>query len=57
MLNHLLVEMDGFNTTTDLVLAATDWVDNLEKALLRPGRFDRTSFVLAPDIKVRAVFS
>ncbi|EDS43432.1 conserved hypothetical protein [Culex quinquefasciatus] len=45
--------MDGFNTTTDVVLAATDWVNNLEKALLRPGRFDRTSFV--PD-KVRAVF-
>lgn len=45
--------MDGFNTTTNVViLAATNRVDILDKALLRPGRFDRQIFVPAPDIKV-----
>ena len=54
-LNQLLVEMDGFNTTTNVVvLAATNRVDILDKALLRPGRFDRQIFVPAPDIKGRA---
>jgi ATP-dependent Zn proteases len=54
-LNQLLVEMDGFNTTTNVVvLAATNRVDVLDKALLRPGRFDRQIFVPAPDIKGRA---
>ncbi|KOB76311.1 AFG3-like protein 2 [Operophtera brumata] len=54
-LNQLLVEMDGFNTTTNVVvLAATNRVDILDKALLRPGRFDRQIFVSAPDIKGRA---
>ncbi|EZA54978.1 hypothetical protein DMN91_008953 [Ooceraea biroi] len=54
-LNQLLVEMDGFNTTTNVVvLAATNRADILDKALLRPGRFDRQIFVPAPDIKGRA---
>nr|NVI71851.1 putative AFG3-like protein 2 [Cucujiformia] len=54
-LNQLLVEMDGFNTTTNVVvLAATNRVDILDKALMRPGRFDRQIFVPAPDIKGRA---
>lgn len=52
---QLLVEMDGFNTTMNVVvLAATNRVDILDKALLRPGRFDRQIFVPAPDIKGRA---
>lgn len=47
--------MDGFNTTTNVVvLAATNRVDILDKALLRPGRFDRQIYVPAPDIKGRA---
>lgn len=47
--------MDGFNTTINVVvLAATNRVDILDKALLRPGRFDRQIFVPAPDIKGRA---
>lgn len=54
-LNQLLVEMDGFNTTINVVvLAATNRVDILDKALLRPGRFDRQIYVPAPDIKGRA---
>ncbi|KAG9510410.1 AFG3-like protein 2, partial [Fragariocoptes setiger] len=54
-LNQLLVEMDGFNTTTNVVvLAATNRVDILDKALLRPGRFDRQIYVAAPDIKGRS---
>lgn len=54
-LNQLLVEMDGFNTTTNVVvLAATNRVDILDRALMRPGRFDRQIFVPAPDIKGRA---
>lgn len=45
----------GFNTTTNVVvLAATNRVDVLDKALLRPGRFDRQIYVPAPDIKGRA---
>jgi AFG3 family protein len=45
----------GFNTTTNVVvLAATNRADILDKALLRPGRFDRQIFVPAPDIKGRA---
>ncbi|XP_050541480.1 AFG3-like protein 2 [Daktulosphaira vitifoliae] len=54
-LNQLLVEMDGFNTTTNVVvLAATNRVDILDSALMRPGRFDRQIYVPAPDIKGRA---
>merc|ERR1739838_844992 len=46
---------DGFNTTSNVVvLAATNRVDILDKALLRPGRFDRQIFVPPPDIKGRA---
>merc|ERR1712126_692266 len=55
-LNQLLVEMDGFNTgqTNVIVLAATNRMDILDSALLRPGRFDRQIYVPAPDIKGRA---
>merc|ERR1719290_913633 len=55
-LNQLLVEMDGFNTGTTnvIVLAATNRMDILDRALLRPGRFDRQIYVPAPDIKGRA---
>lgn len=47
--------MDGFNTgqTNVIVLAATNRLDILDQALLRPGRFDRQIYVPAPDIKVR----
>jgi AFG3 family protein len=53
-LNQLLVEMDGFNTgsTNVIVMAATNRMDILDQALLRPGRFDRQIYVSAPDIKV-----
>ena len=46
--------MDGFNTgqTNVIVLAATNRMDILDSALLRPGRFDRQIYVPAPDIKV-----
>merc|ERR1712223_1182274 len=55
-LNQLLVEMDGFNTgqTNIIVLGATNRMDILDNALLRPGRFDRQIYVPAPDIKGRA---
>jgi len=50
-LNQLLVEMDGFNSTeTVIVLAATNRPEMLDKALLRPGRFDRQIVVPTPDI-------
>lgn len=53
-LNQLLVEMDGFDTTANvIVLAATNRVEVLDKALLRPGRFDRTIYVNLPDLKGR----
>jgi len=54
-LNQLLVEMDGFTQQTNVVvLAATNRVDILDPALMRPGRFDRQIYVGAPDIKGRA---
>ncbi|XP_062570683.1 AFG3-like protein 2 [Saccostrea cucullata] len=54
-LNQLLVEMDGFNTQEGVViLAATNRMDVLDQALLRPGRFDRQIYVPTPDIKGRA---
>lgn len=54
-LNQLLVEMDGFNTQEGVViLAATNRMDVLDEALLRPGRFDRQIYVPTPDIKGRA---
>lgn len=53
-LNQLLVEMDGFdNTTGIIVIAATNRPDVLDPALLRPGRFDRQVVVHLPDIKGR----
>src|SRR2546421_2999014 len=49
-LNQLLVEMDGFDTRQAVVvIAATNWPDGLDKALLRPGRFDRRVVVERPD--------
>ncbi|VUZ43848.1 unnamed protein product [Hymenolepis diminuta] len=54
-LNQLLVEMDGFTTQENVVvLAATNRIDILDPALLRPGRFDRQIYVSLPDIKGRA---
>jgi cell division protease FtsH len=53
-LNQLLVEMDGFEGNSGvIVIAATNRADVLDKALLRPGRFDRQVMVSLPDIKGR----
>ncbi|WHQ37140.1 ATP-dependent zinc metalloprotease FtsH [Spiroplasma sp. SV19] len=53
-LNQLLVEMDGFGTNTGvIVMAATNRVDVLDSALLRPGRFDRQIQISLPDINER----
>ena len=53
-LNQLLVEMDGFRANEGvIVMAATNRVDILDNALLRPGRFDRQVYVGAPDTKGR----
>lgn len=53
-LNQLLTEMDGFGTDTKvIVMAATNRADILDKALLRPGRFDRTIIVDPPELKER----
>ncbi len=53
-LNQILVEMDGFdNETNVIVIAATNRADILDPALLRPGRFDRKVFVDLPDVKGR----
>src|SRR5207237_10838825 len=53
-LNQLLVEMDGFETTTHvIVIAATNRPDVLDPALLRPGRFDRHVTLDRPDIRGR----
>ena len=57
-LNQLLTEMDGFQTNTGvIVLAATNRVDILDKALMRAGRFDRQIEIGLPDVKEReAIF-
>ncbi|HJX70163.1 MAG TPA: ATP-dependent zinc metalloprotease FtsH [Dehalococcoidia bacterium] len=53
-LNQILVEMDGFDTSTNvIVLAATNRPDILDPALLRPGRFDRQVILERPDINGR----
>lgn len=53
-LNQLLVEMDGFDENTNIIiLAATNRPDILDNALLRPGRFDRQIMVSLPDVKGR----
>src|SRR2546421_2800849 len=54
-LNQLLVEMDGFTSRKDVVvIAASNLLDKLDQALLRPGRFDRQIFVSPPDVGRRA---
>lgn len=53
-LNQLLVEMDGFSKNEGIIImAATNRADILDPALLRPGRFDRTIYVGAPDVRGR----
>jgi cell division protease FtsH len=53
-LNQILVEMDGFDTDTNvIIIAATNRPDILDPALLRPGRFDRRVVMDAPDVKGR----
>ena len=53
-LNQLLAEMDGFDSSKGLfILAATNRPEVLDKALLRPGRFDRRIIVDKPDLKGR----
>ena len=53
-LNAILVEMDGFDTSDQvIVIAATNRVDVLDPALIRPGRFDRQVYVPLPDVKGR----
>lgn len=53
-LNQLLTEMDGFGTNSGIIiLAATNRADILDRALMRPGRFDRTIYVDLPDLNER----
>jgi cell division protease FtsH len=53
-LNQILVEMDGFdNDTNIIVIAATNRADVLDPALLRPGRFDRKVYISRPDVRGR----
>ena len=53
-LNQLLIEMDGFASTDRLVvIAASNLIDKLDAALLRPGRFDRQIYVAPPDVHAR----
>src|SRR5919205_290753 len=56
-LNQILVEMDGFDTNTNvIVIAATNRPDVLDPALIRPGRFDRQVILDAPDVRGRLDF-
>jgi cell division protease FtsH len=53
-LNQLLVEMDGFSSSGDVVvIAASNLLEKLDPALMRPGRFDRQIFVSPPDVEGR----
>jgi ATP-dependent metalloprotease FtsH len=52
-LNQLLIEMDGFEDSNVVVIGATNRVDILDSALLRPGRFDRRLFIDLPNVKER----
>jgi len=54
-INQLLAELDGLSTSTDpvVVLAATNFQDNIDKALLREGRFDRKIAIEMPDLSAR----
>lgn len=53
-LNQLLAEMDGFQTKDNvIVIAATNYINVLDKAIIRPGRFDRLVTIPMPDIKAR----
>ena len=53
-LNQLLVQMDGFEASSSIiVMAATNRADSLDPALMRPGRFDRQIYVNVPDVKGR----
>src|SRR3954468_3513935 len=53
-LNQLLVEMDGFSSSGDVVvIAASNLLEKLDPALMRPGRFDRQVFVSPPDVEGR----
>jgi len=53
-LNQLLIEMDGFRSSDRLVvIAASNLLDRLDSALLRPGRFDRQIYVAPPDVHAR----
>ncbi len=53
-LNQLLVEMDGFEASENIVvMAASNLLEKLDPALLRPGRFDRQVFVPPPDLRAR----
>lgn len=53
-LNQLLVQMDGFEASSSIiVMAATNRADILDPALMRPGRFDRQIYVNVPDVKGR----
>ena len=52
-LNQLLTEMDGFGTSTNVIILAPQRADVLDKALMRAGRFDRQIYVDLPDVRER----